>query len=221
MCDNVRLSNILNVLHACDVELGVHMQTHHFNQHYNSAELRKFNLFGVHAVEYAFAKILWKKNFIKMQYAYIIHPAAMMRCLQKGIWSQSTVIQALPSTARHKIVQSCGLSHNVTISMLAAKMWGFQKVRGKLWETRLEREKVNYLFVFCNERLFLGSASLFPAEVWDYVVSTLSVSQLWCQMKNKDVWVSSWNGRGCHPAGRPNIPKLVAITDDANMEAVC
>lgn len=106
-------------------------------------------------------------NVIKMQYAYIIYPAATMRCLQKGIWYQSTVTQALPSTARHKIVQSCGLSHNVTLHMLAAKMWGFQKVRGKLWETRLEQEKVNYLFVFCSERLFLGLASLFPAEVWD------------------------------------------------------
>ncbi len=102
-------------------------------------------------------------NVIKMQYAYIIYPAAMMRCLQKGIWSQSTVTQVLPSTARHKIVQSCGLSHNATIHMLAAKMWGFQKVREKLWETRLEQEKVNYLFVFCSERLFLGLVSLFPA----------------------------------------------------------
>lgn len=29
------------------------------------------------------------RNVIKMQYACIKHPAAMMRCLQKGIWSHS------------------------------------------------------------------------------------------------------------------------------------
>lgn len=56
--ENVRLSNMQNVLHAHDVEHGVHMQTRHFNQHWNSTELWNFNFCSVHCVEYAIAKIV-------------------------------------------------------------------------------------------------------------------------------------------------------------------
>lgn len=52
------LSNMQNVLHAHNVQLRVHMQTHHSNQHWNFAELRKVNFCWVHCVEYAIAKIL-------------------------------------------------------------------------------------------------------------------------------------------------------------------
>lgn len=96
-------------------------------------------------------------NVIKMQYAYIIYPAAMIRCLQKRIWSWSTVTQA---RHKHSQTQNCSVSWT--------KIWGFQKVHGKLWESRLGQGKLYYLLVFWSDSLLPG-----------FTFSCRSVSLLW------------------------------------------
>lgn len=51
----MRLSKMHNALHTHNVGLGVRMQTHHFNQQWNSTE---FNFFWVPCVEYKIEKIV-------------------------------------------------------------------------------------------------------------------------------------------------------------------
>lgn len=132
---------------------------------------------------------------------------------QRGIWSQSSATKALLCTARHETVQPRGWSHNVAIQTFAAKMCGFQKVHGKLWESRMEQDKVNYLFVFCSEGCFLAGlhSSLQKNEA---VVSTRSVSQLstWCRRNNKFVWVFLLVGL-IHPELEPQLMRQACIME--------
>ena len=90
-----------NVLHARNVQLGVHMQTHHSNQTLQNLEKSTFIGCTVRNMQmqesYKSLPVTKSLGNDLMQCAYIIYPAAMM----------------LPSKRQ---------AHNVTIHMLAAKI---------------------------------------------------------------------------------------------------
>lgn len=134
MCDNVRLSNMQDVLHAKAVE--VHMQTHHSNEHRNSAEMRKFNFCRVRCVEYkmrqTYKSLRVTKslgNVIKMQYAYIKYPAAMIR----GLLKRHMIWEHHPGAAQ---APSCSVSWTVSEWNYSYVRSGDVKISESWWETR-------------------------------------------------------------------------------------
>lgn len=119
-----------------------------------------------------------------MQYAYIKYPAAMMCCLLKRHMISE---HSYTSAAEHSQTRSCSVSWTVITWLFIC--WRCEDFR-KFMESCGKQEKVNYLFVFCSERLFLGST--LPCRRTFEVVTE--------------------EKQGClgFPAGCPNSPKVVA-----------
>lgn len=68
-------------------------------------------------------------NVIKIQYAYIIYPAAMTSYAFKKAYE---VREWLHKHSKTKLFSLVDCAHNVTFHKLADEIRGFQKVHGKL-----------------------------------------------------------------------------------------
>lgn len=121
----------------------------------------------------------------------------------------TSLCQAQPDM---KLFSLADCSHNVTIHTFAAKIWGFQNVHRKPWETRLGQEKLHYLFVLCIEGVIVWPGFTLACRS-TYEVRTRCFPQLFrCKRKNKFLHETEFNNIPKYT----NIPRDVAITDEAN-----